>query len=227
MIALWHKPRYSSGTTNLQELQPLWDDLYAAGVDILLDGHDHIYERLAPMKSGATLADPPVADPFYGIRQFTVGMGGESHHGLTTALPTSEALNNNTFGIFKLTLHATTYDWKFLPIAGSTFTDAGTGTVHGAPPVCYALTLGHTGNGSTPTALPTNSTGCPVGQYAAGEVISLSSAAADAGWQIGSWYGTSNNASTADTNSLTMPASAQTGRGELHGCDCASPRGSI
>ncbi len=82
VIALWHKPRYSSGATNLQALQPLWDDLYAAGVDILLDGHDHIYERFAPMKSGATPSDPPVADPTYGIQQFTVGTGGEAHHGL-------------------------------------------------------------------------------------------------------------------------------------------------
>ena len=45
VIAVWHKPRYSSGATDYQALQPLWDALYAAGVDILLDGHDHIYER--------------------------------------------------------------------------------------------------------------------------------------------------------------------------------------
>ena len=133
VIALWHKPRYSSGATNLQALQPLWDDLYAAGVDILMDGHDHIYERFTPMKSGATPADPPVADATYGIQQFTVGMGGEAHHNLGTTLGTSLIRNNTDFGIFKLTLHATTYDWVFLPIAGSTFTDSGTGTVHGAP----------------------------------------------------------------------------------------------
>ncbi len=59
VIALWHKPRYSSGITDYQPVQPLWDDLYAAGVDILLDGHDHIYERTAPMMSGATLASRP------------------------------------------------------------------------------------------------------------------------------------------------------------------------
>ncbi len=118
VIAIWHKPRYSSGATDQQNMQPLWDDLYAAGVDILLDGHDHIYERTVPMKSGAALADPPVADPTYGIRQFTVGTGGEAHHGLGTLLPTSAVSNDETFGILKLTLHATTYDWVFLPIAG-------------------------------------------------------------------------------------------------------------
>ena len=52
VIAVWHKPRYSSGATNNQNMQPLWDDLYAAGVDILLDGHDHIYERTAPDEVG-------------------------------------------------------------------------------------------------------------------------------------------------------------------------------
>ena len=154
VIALWHKPRYSSGATNLQALQPLWDDLYAAGVDILMDGHDHIYERFTPMKSGATPADPPVADATYGIQQFTVGMGGEAHHNLGTTLGTSLIRNNTDFGIFKLTLHATTYDWVFLPIAGSTFTDSGTGTVHGAPEaptytLSGTLTAGTPHDGST------------------------------------------------------------------------------
>ena len=135
VIALWHKPRFSSGATNYQALQPFWDDLYAAGVDILLDGHDHIYERFAPMQSGATPADPPVADPTYGIQQFTVGTGGEEHHALGTTLATSLIRNNTDFGIFKLTLHPSSYDWVFLPISGYTFTDSGTGTVHGAPPI--------------------------------------------------------------------------------------------
>ncbi len=63
VIAIWHKPRYSSGATNYQAMQALWDDLYAAGVDILLDGHDHIYERTVPMKSGATLAIRPSPIP--------------------------------------------------------------------------------------------------------------------------------------------------------------------
>ena len=134
VIAVWHKPRYSSGVTNLTDLQPFWDDLYTAGVDILLQGHDHIYERMAPIKSGATLGSVPVADPAYGIRQFTVGTGGASLQSCPgTPLATSEACNSNTYGVMKFTLHATSYDWKFLPIAGSTFTDSGTGSVHGAP----------------------------------------------------------------------------------------------
>ncbi len=130
VIAVWHKPRYSSGATNYQALQPLWDALYEAGADILLDGHDHIYERFVPIKSGATLSDQPVADPVNGIRQFTVGMGGESHHAFGTTLSTSEVRNNTDYGVFKLTLHPTSYDWKFFPIAGSTFADSGSATIN-------------------------------------------------------------------------------------------------
>jgi hypothetical protein len=141
VIAIWHKPRYSSGATDYDAVQPLWADLYAAGADIVLDGHDHIYERTAPMKSGAALADPPIADPTFGIRQFTVGTGGEGHHGLATPLPTSEVRNDTTFGVLKLTLHATTYDWAFLPIAGSSFSDSGTGTVHGSPNAAPTATV--------------------------------------------------------------------------------------
>ncbi len=75
-------------------------------------------------------------------------------------------------------------------------------------PTCRALTLGHTGQGADPVASPANSAGCPAGQYLPGEAISLSGAMPETGWQIGSWYGTGNNPSTASTNSLNMPAIA-------------------
>jgi hypothetical protein len=73
---------------------------------------------------------------------------------------------------------------------------------------CYALTLSHTGNGTTPTASPTNSTGCPTGQYVSGQSISLSGATPDTGWGIASWTGTISDTSKASTNTVTMPASA-------------------
>ena len=75
------------------------------------------------------------------------------------------------------------------------------------PTTCYTLTLGHTGQGSNPAASPANSTGCATGQYVAGEVINLSGAIPASGWQISGWTGTSNDASTASTNAVTMPAS--------------------
>ncbi len=138
VIAVWHKPRFSSGITNLTELQPLVDALYAAGVDLAFVGHDHIYERFQPL-------DPTGAsDPTYGIRHFTIGLGGESHHAAGTQLPTSEALDDQTYGIMKLVLQPTSYTWQFLPVAGETFTDAGSGTVHDAPPT-GGLDLGTSG----------------------------------------------------------------------------------
>jgi hypothetical protein len=72
--------------------------------------------------------------------------------------------------------------------------------------LCYPLTLGHTGQGSDPTATPTSSIGCPAGQYVAGETISLSDATPVTGWYIAGWYGTQNNASTGSTNQVVMPA---------------------
>jgi len=75
-------------------------------------------------------------------------------------------------------------------------------------PTCYALTLSHTGNGADPVATPGNSTGCPAGQYVAGTSISLSGATPDSGWQVSGWTGTSDDTSTASSNSLTMPAAA-------------------
>ena len=127
VIAIWHKPRFSSGSTNLLEIQPLIDALYAAGVDIALVGHDHIYERFQPLDANGA------HDPAFGIKHFTVGTGGEAHHVAGAPKPTSEALDAFTFGIFKLVLHPTSYDWTFLPVAGETFTDSGTASVHDAP----------------------------------------------------------------------------------------------
>ncbi len=127
VIAIWHKPRFSSGVTNYTALQAFYDDIYAAGVDIVLDGHDHIYERILPMNaSGAS-------DPAYGIRQFTVGTGGASLQSYNGSLPTTVVGSGSTYGVLKLTLHPTSYDWVFLPMAGQTFTDSGTASVHGAP----------------------------------------------------------------------------------------------
>ena len=155
VIAIWHKPRFSSGVTNYTALQAFYDDIYEFGVDILLDGHDHVYERLAPMNATGA------ADPTYGIRQFTVGTGGAALQSCPgTTLSTSVVCNASTYGVLKLTLHATGYDWAFLPIAGQTFTDAGSGLVHAAPPgsntapnapTLNAPTNGATGVGTSPT----------------------------------------------------------------------------
>ena len=150
VIAIWHKPRFSSGSTNLTDVQPFVDDLYAAGADLVLVGHDHVYERFTPLNASG------VPDATFGIRHFTVGMGGASHHSFGTTRTGSEIRDAVTYGIFKLTLHATTYDWKFMPIAGSTFTDSGTSSVHGAPVPPSTATPTNTPIPPTATHTPTD-----------------------------------------------------------------------
>jgi hypothetical protein len=119
-LAYWHQPRFSSGPHgNNTAYSVFWRDLYAAGVEIVLNGHDHIYERFAPQSPGGA-ADPK------GIQQFTSGTGGKNHTSVVSVQPNSMIRNADTFGVLQLTLHATSYDWQFVPEAGKTFTDSGT-----------------------------------------------------------------------------------------------------
>ncbi|MGA7625339.1 MAG: metallophosphoesterase [Candidatus Acidiferrales bacterium] len=127
-LAYWHKPLFSSGAKhgNDPEIKPFWQDLYAAHTTLILNGHDHDYERFAPQ-------DPDgKADPARGIREFVVGTGGKNHRPFANPLPTSEFRNADTFGVLKLTLHAKGYDWEFIPEAGKTFRDSGSGQCHGS-----------------------------------------------------------------------------------------------
>ena len=87
----------------------------------MLAGHDHLYERLAPINPAGQ------RDDARGLRQFVVGTGGFSHHPFFAVHPASEARNNDTFGVLKLVLSRAGYSWQFLPEAGKTFTDAGRG----------------------------------------------------------------------------------------------------
>jgi hypothetical protein len=108
--------------------QPLWQELYEAGADIVLAGHDHLYERFAPQTPTGE------ADPAFGLRQFVVGTGGSSGYGFGTPAPNSEVRSSGTPGVLKLTLKRETYQWEFVPIAGAAFRDSGSGSCHGAPP---------------------------------------------------------------------------------------------
>lgn len=124
-IALWHHPRFSSGTKHGSTVaaQPLWQALYDAGAEIVISGHEHNYERFAPQTPTG------LADPGRGIREFVVGTGGDEHYNdQGTPLPNSEVFNGTTFGVLKLTLGPGTYSWEFIPVAGQTFTDAGSGS---------------------------------------------------------------------------------------------------
>jgi hypothetical protein len=123
-LAYWHHPRFSSGPHGSSPaLQPLWQILYDAGADIVISGHDHVYERFAPQTPAGAL------DSARGIREFVVGTGGYSLHQFRTPVPNSEVRYNATFGVLKLTLRPTSYSWQFVPTSG-TFTDSGTTACH-------------------------------------------------------------------------------------------------
>jgi len=89
----------------------------------VITGHDHDYERFARMT-------PSGAASTSGIREFVVGTGGKELRPFGTIKAHSLVRNATTFGVLKLTLHATSYDWQFVPVAGGTFTDSGTGNCH-------------------------------------------------------------------------------------------------
>ena len=124
-MALGHHPRFSSSKHgNDDDLEPLWDVLYEAGVDVVLAGHDHTYERFEPQ-------DPEgEPDPEKGIRQFVVGTGGASHYDFEDMQSTSQVGNDEVFGVLKLTLDPTGYSWEFIPVEGEDFMDSGKGTCH-------------------------------------------------------------------------------------------------
>jgi len=121
VLAYWHHARFSSGVHgDYPFVTPLWQELQAAGADVVLSGHDHNYERFAPLDaSGAR-------DDARGIREFVVGTGGIDLRPFTRPAPaTSEMRDAGTFGVLLLTLHADRYDWRFVPEPGGTFADQG------------------------------------------------------------------------------------------------------
>jgi calcineurin-like phosphoesterase family protein len=107
ILAYWHHPRFSSGGVhgNNSALAPLWDRLYAAGADVILNGHDHDYERFAP-QNPAGVADPA------GIRELVVGTGGKTLYSFGTLRANSE-FRLSKYGILRMTLHPTSYEWRF------------------------------------------------------------------------------------------------------------------
>src|ERR1700722_3613069 len=127
-LAYWHKPLFSSGKAhgNDPEMKPFWDALYAANADVVLNGHDHDYERFAPQDPQGN------PDAQRGIREFVVGTGGKNaHRKVGAAKPNSEVRQGGeAFGVLKLTLRVSSYDWEFIPEAGKKFSDAGSGACH-------------------------------------------------------------------------------------------------
>ncbi|MBX6341587.1 MAG: metallophosphoesterase [Thermomicrobiaceae bacterium] len=125
VIAYWHHPRYSSGEHGDHTMMdPIWDLLVKYGAEIVLAGHDHDYERFAPMGASDN------RDDSQGVREFVVGTGGKNHYGFVTTRANSQVRNGDTYGVLRLTLYPDHYDWAFLPEAGKTFTDSGSSPTH-------------------------------------------------------------------------------------------------
>jgi hypothetical protein len=123
-LAFFHHPRFTSGLHGgRHRIVPLWQLLERGGVDIAVAGHDHIYERFAPMTSDGRPSDTQ------GIRQFVVGTGGGEHAGIGPITANSEARATNVWGVLKLTLGPASYAWQFIPTSGD-FRDRGGGACH-------------------------------------------------------------------------------------------------
>jgi hypothetical protein len=125
-LAYFHHPLFTSGKyrPGIPEVKSLWEALYAAGADVVLNGHDHNYQRFAPQ-------DPEGgADPERGIREFVVGTGGKSHYAISLPIANTQVYNDHTYGVLKLTLRPKSYDWRFIPVEGAQFTDSGSARCH-------------------------------------------------------------------------------------------------
>ena len=124
-LAYWHRPLFSSGEhRGFADVRPLWQALYDAGADVVLSGHDHDYERFAPQTAAGA------ADAARGIRLFVVGTGGRHLRAFGATAANSQVRDSTSFGVLRLTLRPTSYDWQFVPAAGSAFTDSGSTACH-------------------------------------------------------------------------------------------------
>lgn len=121
-VAYWHHPLFSSGPSgDSTAMRDIWRILYQAGVELVLNGHDHLYERFAPQDPDGS------SDQVRGIRQFIVGTGGGTLYGFHTPRRNS-VVRISAFGVLKLTLDADGYDWEFVSVSGSG--DGGADTCH-------------------------------------------------------------------------------------------------
>src|SRR2546421_6539446 len=133
LLALWHRPRFYSNTDTVfyatSAVKAFWDDLYAAGADLILNAHSRDYERFAPQTPDGA------ADSVNGIREIIIGTGGEGlDQPNTNRIPTSLVNISQVYGVRRLTLADGSYSWRFVPVAGQTASDSGSAACHHAPP---------------------------------------------------------------------------------------------
>jgi acid phosphatase type 7 len=139
-LAYWHHPLFTMGGGGTSAVRPFWEALYAARADVVLNGHVHSYDRFEPQDPGGN------PDPTHGIREFIVGTGG---------------INPSMAGVLKLTLHASSYDWEYIPVPGQTLTDSGSASCSPLTDPTTTPTPTDTPTPTqtaTPTATPTSTT---------------------------------------------------------------------
>jgi 3',5'-cyclic AMP phosphodiesterase CpdA len=124
-LAIWHHPRFSSGEHgNDPRTGPFWDQLVAAHADLVINGHDHDYERFAPQNAAGK------EDRKNGLREIVVGTGGASLRTFPGVVANSEIRLAGEWGVIRLTLHVANYDWEFLPVTKGAITDYGSALCH-------------------------------------------------------------------------------------------------
>jgi hypothetical protein len=123
-IGIWHAPRWSSGRYGSDpEYGTFWEVLYDHGAEVVLNGHEHLYERFEPMAPNGSV------DRERGIHQFTVGTGGGNLRDFPDLAPNSAARGLD-HGVLQLNLRDGRFDWKFLAVDGASFTDEGSASCH-------------------------------------------------------------------------------------------------
>jgi peptidoglycan/xylan/chitin deacetylase (PgdA/CDA1 family) len=179
-LAYYQNPRFASSSSGGKDYaQAIWQDLYNGGVDAVLNGDAHWYERFAPMDGSGN------PDPAQGVREFIVGTGGAGLATPSTPLSTSQVLDNSGHGVLQLTLHDGSYTWTFLHDTDTTFTDSGSTNCHAAPD-------------STPptTTIACNGASCSNGWYGAPVQVTLTVSDAGGSGADKTYYTTDGSAPT-------------------------------
>jgi len=129
MLAVWHEPRWTSGTKHGSDggAADLWEAVVAGGVRVVLNGHEHSYERFAELDAQGRPAPG-------GTREFIVGEGGGGDlSAFGDPLAASQARISGAHGVLSLTLRPDGYDWRLVQVGG-TVADQGSQALAGSVP---------------------------------------------------------------------------------------------